>query len=85
MHKTHVKASLEYIDQINANLPTRGSLLQTMVQNMINKLFRVRKQRKLTKWYDKHHGRPSVMPSLIIIHPLQLPTRRNFYRPNNFT
>jgi hypothetical protein len=32
---------------------------------------------------SKHHKRPSVMPSLVVIHPFQLPAGWNLTRLNN--
>jgi hypothetical protein len=32
---------------------------------------------------DTHHGRPSVMPLLVLFHPFQLPAGWNLTRPNN--
>jgi hypothetical protein len=37
---------------------------------------------ELTKRYDRHHNRPSMMQSLVIIHPFQLPAGWNFSRPH---
>jgi hypothetical protein len=30
----------------------------------------------------KHHGRPAMMPSIFVFHPLQLPAKRDLPRPH---
>jgi hypothetical protein len=30
----------------------------------------------------KHHGRPAMMPSFFVFHPLQLLARRDLFRPH---
>jgi hypothetical protein len=37
---------------------------------------------EITKQYDTQHRRPSMMHSLIIIHPFQLEAEWNFSRPH---
>jgi hypothetical protein len=40
------------------------------------------KTAELTELYDKHHRRPSMMHSLVIIHPFQLPVGWELFRPH---
>jgi hypothetical protein len=30
----------------------------------------------------RHHGRPTMMPSIFVFHPLQLPARRDLSKPH---
>jgi hypothetical protein len=54
-----------------------------MVHGMISKGSEFKNSGKINLQYDRHHRRPSMMPSLIVIHPFQLPAGWNLTRTNN--